>query len=115
MFVSINRLQVKPGCESQIESRFGEPDGLENVPGFTDFQLLRHSWAPHPQGEVTAIEYLATTRWESKEDFINWTRSDAFKKAHSGPRLDIWAGPAVPSGYDVAVERLATAGGEASR
>ena len=51
-----------------------------------------------------ADEYLSMTQWASKQDFVAWTKSDAFKKAHSGPRAKGVIG-AQPAGYEVVVER----------
>ena len=28
--------------------------------------------------------YASHSIWKSEEDFINWTKSDAFRKAHKG-------------------------------
>ncbi len=103
MFIAINRLKVKPGTGEQLEQRFAKSGGLEETPGFLRFQLLRRVWQPH--GEADHEEYLAMTEWRSQEDFLAWTRSDAFKQAHSGPRLEIFTAPGEPAGYDIAVER----------
>ena len=103
MFIAINRLKVKPGTGDQMEARFAEPKGLERTPGFIRFQLLRRVWQPH--GEPDHAEYLAMTEWETREAFHAWTKSDAFKEAHSGPQLDIFVAPGEPAGYEIAVER----------
>jgi len=44
------------------------------------------------------------TQWASKKDFVAWTKSEAFRKAHSGPRAKGVIG-AAPAGYEVVVER----------
>lgn len=103
MFVSINRLKVKAGCGDQLEERFAHSQGLEQTPGFLQFQLLKRTWQPH--GKDDHEEYLAMTQWTSQQAFLDWTKSDAFKKAHSGPKPDIFAGPGEPAGYEVAVDR----------
>jgi len=103
MFIAINRLKVQPGTGDQLEERFAQPRGLEETEGFIRFQLLRRSWQPH--GEADHEEYLAMTEWRSKDHFIAWTKSEAFKRAHSGPQLDIFVAPGEPAGYDVAIER----------
>lgn len=111
MFIAINRLKVRPGTGGQLEERFAKSGGLEETEGFIRFQLLRRSWQPH--GEPDHEEYLAMTEWRSKDDFLAWTRSDAFKQAHSGPQMDIFVAPGEPAGYDVAVERKPAAAEEA--
>jgi len=103
MFIAINRLKVKIGTGGQLEERFAQPKGLEQTPGFVRFQLLHRIWQPH--GQLDCEEYLAMTEWDSKQAFLDWTKSDAFKQAHSGPQLDIFVAPGEPAGYEVAVER----------
>jgi len=110
MFIAINRLKVKTGTGEQLESRFAESRGLEDSPGFVRFQLLHRTWQPH--GQLDHEEYLALTEWESKQAFIDWTKSDAFKQAHSGPQLDIFVAPGEPAGYEVAVERTPRTAGK---
>jgi len=105
MFVSINRLTLKPGHEATLESRFAARGGLEASPGFVSFQLLKRTWRPHHEGPESEIEYLALTTWQTQADFFAWVDSPAFKAAHSGPKLDIWAGPAEPAGYTERVRR----------
>ena len=39
--------------------------------------------------------------WESKEAHNQWTRSEAFKAAHSGPRADFIVGHPEFGGYEV--------------
>jgi heme oxygenase (staphylobilin-producing) len=103
MFVSINRLRIKAGEGAMLEDRFRESTGLDGVSGFLRFRLLRESWRPEKQeGE----EYLSITEWESREDFLSWVASDAFKRSHAGPKLDIFLGPPEPAGYDIAVEKV---------
>ena len=45
--------------------------------------------------------YLVVTHWESKEAHNQWTRSEAFKAAHSGPRADFIVGHPEFGGYEV--------------
>jgi len=110
MFIAINRLKVKSGTGGQLEDRFAQPKGLEETPGFVRLQLLRRTWQPH--GELDHEEYLAMTEWRSHDAFIAWTKSDAFKQAHSGPQLDIFVAPGEPAGYEVAVERTPASAGK---
>mgnify|MGYP001294127573 FL=1 len=41
--------------------------------------------------------------WKSEEDFMNWTKSDAFRKAHSGAgkHNDIYLGHPEFEGFNV--------------
>jgi len=103
MFVAINRLKIQPGSGPELEERFARRGGLETSPGFIRFQLLRRTWQPH--GEADHEEYLAMTEWTDQEAFEAWTRSEAFKQAHSGPRADFFVAPGEPAGYEIAVTR----------
>src|SRR3546814_15299693 len=51
-------------------------DLLEGVPGFVEFHLLRG-----PSADDHTL-YSSHTIWRSREDFEDWTRSDAFRQAH---------------------------------
>lgn len=84
MFVAMNRFKIACGFEEGFEKIWRERDSyLDEVPGFRSFALLK--------GTVTDeyILYASHTVWESKEAFEDWTKSEAFKKAHaqaSAPR-----------------------------
>lgn len=76
MYVSMNRLTVPADYQSHLERAFSESgDRMKNVPGFLEFLFLAPS-----EGE----EYIVFTKWESEQDYQNWTQSDAFKRAHAG-------------------------------
>ena len=101
MFIAINRIRVTRGEGGELEERFAQSRGIEALPGFIEFRLLKKTWG---HGDDEADEYLSMTQWASKKDFVAWTKSDAFKKAHSGPRAKGVIG-AQPAGYEVVVER----------
>ena len=75
----MNRFKIVPGKEKQFEDIWQNRDSqLENVPGFVDFNLIKGS-----SNKVFTL-YASHSVWNSKEDFINWTKSEAFRKAHQG-------------------------------
>jgi heme-degrading monooxygenase HmoA len=79
MYIAMNRFQVLPGEEKAFENVWLSRDTfLDGVPGFVEFHLLRG-----PEGEDHTL-YSSHTIWRSREDFENWTRSDAFRQAHRG-------------------------------
>jgi heme-degrading monooxygenase HmoA len=79
MFIAMNRFQVIPGEERAFEEVWLSRDThLDGVPGFVEFHLLKG-----PAEEDHTL-YSSHTIWRSREDFEAWTRSDAFRKAHSG-------------------------------
>ncbi|CAM5789366.1 MULTISPECIES: antibiotic biosynthesis monooxygenase family protein [Brevibacillus] len=76
MYVSMNRLTVPSDYRAHLEKAFSEGgERMKNVPGFLEFLFL----AP-TQGD----EYTVFTKWESEQDFLNWTQSEAFKRSHAG-------------------------------
>jgi len=77
MFLAMNRFKVKHGSEADFEAVWRERDSqLATVPGFKAFNLMRG-----PKREDHTL-YASHTIWNSKEDFENWTRSEAFRAAH---------------------------------
>jgi heme-degrading monooxygenase HmoA len=97
MITVANRIYVRPEYADAFEARFRERAGLvDGMPGFVSNMVLR----PVTEGEP----YVVFTTWESRADFLNWVRSDAFAKGHaqSGtlPR-DAFAGPNVLELHEV--------------
>lgn len=83
-FVAINALSVPAERRETLEQRFAQRAGeVDRTPGFQAFELLRPV-----EGED---RYLVYTRWDSREDFEAWTRSQAFGQGHAQQRAD---GPA---------------------
>ncbi len=89
MFIAMNRFQVKLGREADFETVWRERDShLKEVPGFIEFHLLRG-----PENEDHTL-YASHTVWSSKDHFEDWTKSEAFRKAHgqAGNTRDIYLG-----------------------
>lgn len=99
MFVATNRLKIKNGFGQELEQQFGRHSGVEQQPGFLEFELWRLD------KETDHEEYLVVTHWESKEAHDDWTRSEAFRQAHSGPRPEFLIGGEFSS-YEVRLSSL---------
>ncbi len=81
MFIAMNRFRVQPGQEEGFERIWRERDTyLDEVPGFKEFHLLRG-----PTDAESTI-YISHSVWESREKFEDWTKSEAFRKAHAQAR-----------------------------
>ncbi len=79
MFIAMNRFKIMPGNEQAFEEVWTSRDShLTGVPGFVEFNLLR---GPVKDDHVL---YSSHTIWRSRADFEAWTKSDAFRMAHSG-------------------------------
>jgi len=79
MFIAMNRFKVLPGSEAAFEEVWTSRDThLHEVPGFIEFHLLR---GPAKEDHVL---YSSHTIWRSRAAFEDWTRSEAFRRAHAG-------------------------------
>ena len=77
MFIAMNRFKVKLGEETYFEEIWKNRDThLNKVPGSKKFNLIKSE----TNEEYTL--YASHSEWESKQDFINWTKSEAFRMAH---------------------------------
>jgi heme-degrading monooxygenase HmoA len=78
MFIAMNRFRVAKGSEAAFEQVWLSRDShLDKVPGFVEFHLLKG-----PEAEDHTL-YASHTIWESRAVFEAWTRSEAFRAAHS--------------------------------
>jgi heme-degrading monooxygenase HmoA len=78
MFIATNRFRIREGRETEFEKVWRERDShLDDVPGFKEFHLLR---GPSEEGLTL---YVSHSSWASRDAFEAWTRSEAFRKAHS--------------------------------
>lgn len=76
MITVANRIYVNPEYAEAFEQRFRERAGLvDKMPGFISNQVLR----PVNDGDP----YVVFTLWNSRQDFLNWVRSDEFVKGHA--------------------------------
>lgn len=81
MFIAMNRFKIRLGQEAAFEDIWRNRDShLNTVPGFVSFHLLK---GPAYE-EDEYILYSSHTIWESRSHFEDWTRSEAFRKSHSG-------------------------------
>tara|TARA_Y100001958_G_C21142351_1_gene480733 strand:+ start:292 stop:597 length:306 start_codon:yes stop_codon:yes gene_type:complete len=97
-FIAMNRFKIVLGRENDFESVWKTRETfLDEVKGFIDFNLLR--------GETTDefTLYSSHSTWQSKEDFIAWTKSEAFRKAHknAGENKPLYIGHPEFEGFNV--------------
>jgi heme-degrading monooxygenase HmoA len=77
-FIAMNHFSVAPERGAEFEEHWRRRESyLGEVPGFESFALLR--------GDEPG-SYISHSVWESREAFEAWTRSEAFRKAHSQAR-----------------------------
>ena len=100
-FIAMNRFRVALGREADFEAVWRDRQSdLPSVPGFVVFHLLRG-----PSDEQATL-FASHTIWASRGDFENWTRSEAFRRAHSGaPKTaGLYLGPPQFEGFEVVAE-----------
>lgn len=75
MFIAMNQFQVDPARSAEFEAAWRERESyLQGVPGFVQFALLK--------GDEPG-DYVSHSTWASREAFLGWAQSEAFRKAHS--------------------------------
>lgn len=98
MYIAMNRFRIKSGCEEEfIEIWRSRDTYLDTVPGFKSFHLLQGAT------DENRTLFASHSIWESRQDFINWTESEQFRKAHAGAggkTRDIYLGPPQFEGFD---------------
>jgi len=98
MFIAMNRFRVVKGYEGDFEHVWLSRDTLlETVPGFVEFHLLKG-----PEADDHTL-YASHTVWRNRAAFEAWTRSDAFRAAHSqaGEHKPLYLGHPQFEGFEV--------------
>ena len=76
MYIAMNRFRVILDKEETFETIWRSRESrLKDVPGYLEFHLLKG-----PKAEDHTL-YASHTLWESYDDFVAWTKSDAFRLA----------------------------------
>ena len=93
----MNRFKIVKGKESEFENVWKNREThLAEVPGFKNFNLVK--------GDASEDHtlYASHSIWETKEDFWNWTKSEAFRLEHkdAGKHRDLYIGPPNFEGFE---------------
>ena len=81
MFIAMNRSKICTGRETNFEEIWRQRDShIEGVPDFQKFNLVRGKM----DEDGTFALYASQSVWQSENDFLNWTKSDAFRQTHKG-------------------------------
>lgn len=97
MFVAMNRFRIVAGREEDFVELWRQREShLHEVPGFREFHLLRGP------GAADHTLFASHSIWDSAAAFEDWTRSDAFRKAHAGAgaHRDLYLGPPHFEGFE---------------
>jgi heme-degrading monooxygenase HmoA len=101
MFIAMNRFQVIRGSEAAFEEVWTSRDThLRDVPGFVTFHLLRG-----PEREDHTL-FASHTIWANRSVFEDWTKSEAFRRAHANAcgNKPLYLGHPDFEGFDVVQE-----------
>lgn len=99
MIIVTNTSKIKKGCAHKLIERFDKVGKVETMKGFLGLEVLLTE-STEDYEEVTV-----STRWESKEDFQAWTRSDAFKESHAHRQIPDYILSNKITFYDVKIVR----------
>ncbi len=79
MYVAMNHFRVAAGRGAEFETRWRERKShLDSVHGFVQFHLVRG------KNEEDGTQcYASHVIWDSRQAFLDWTHSEAFRKAHA--------------------------------
>jgi heme-degrading monooxygenase HmoA len=106
MFIAMNRFRVVKGSEAEFEAIWtSRRTRLDEMPGFLAFRLLRG-----PQKDDHTL-YASHSSWASRDDFLNWTRSEQFRDSHrnAGQNRALYLGPPDFEGFDCVLAEGAAA------
>ena len=100
MYIAMNRFKIVLGKEKTFEDVWKNREThLENVPGFKKFNLVK--------GDKNKDHtlYASHSIWDSKVDFMNWTKSEAFRLAHkdAGKHQDLYLGQPNFEGFETII------------
>ena len=100
MYIAMNRFKIAKGREGDFEKIWKERDThLKDVPGFRGFHLIKG------KKEDNHTLYASHSTWSSEDAFLNWTKSDAFRRAHrgAGEHSDVYLGHPEFEGFEVII------------
>jgi heme-degrading monooxygenase HmoA len=98
MFIAMNRFKIIPGHEEDFLNIWKNRETfLDEVPGFKEFHLLKG-----PKTDEYSL-FASHSIWESKQAFEDWTKSEAFRKAHAnaGDAKPVYLGKPEFEGFQV--------------
>ena len=81
MYLAMNRFKVKKDRTEDFEAMWhGRDSELPTLEGFVEFRLLI---GPEQEDHIL---YSSHTFWKTEENFVAWTKSEAFRNSHSRKR-----------------------------
>lgn len=79
MYVTMNRFKIKPEFADAYVKIWEKADvQAKSMPGLLEFKFFKLD--AKREGYVLFSSYAL---WKTKEDFVNWTKSEHFRASHS--------------------------------
>jgi len=100
MYLAMNRFKIVLGKEDDFETVWKSREtNLESVKGFKKFNLIKG--ATNKEFSL----YISHSKWNSEDDFLNWTKSESFRLAHKdvASHRDLYMGPPDYEGFEVVI------------
>ncbi|GAE32242.1 heme oxygenase [Halalkalibacter hemicellulosilyticus] len=108
MVIVTNRSKITKGNGEKLIERFKKVGKVEFMEGFLGLEVH------FTQNTKDYDEVSVVTRWDSKDAFKNWTKSDAFRESHQKREIPEYIIENDISFYDVKVVRNPLNGTEPS-
>lgn len=99
MVIVSNVSQITKGSGEKLIERFDRVGKVEGMKGFLGLEVML------TENTKEFDEVTVSTRWETKEDFQAWTRSEAFRESHSHRQMPAYILSNKIVTYDVKVVR----------
>lgn len=99
MVIVTNVSQITKGNGMKLIERFNKVGKVEGMKGFLGLEVML------TENTKEYDEVTVSTKWESKEDFQAWTRSEAFRESHAHRQTPDYILSNKISFYDVLVVR----------
>jgi len=82
MYIAMNKFKIVLGKEIEFEEVWrGRDTHLDKVPGFKKFNLAKG------EKKEDYTLYASHSTWDTKEAFIDWTKSESFRLAHKNAAM----------------------------
>ena len=100
MYLAMNRFKIVLGKEEEFETVWkNRKTHIDGVKGFKKFNLIKG-----PTNKEFSL-YVSHSKWNTEQDFWNWTKSEHFRLAHkdAASHRDLYLGPTDYEGFQVII------------
>ncbi|AJS60890.1 antibiotic biosynthesis monooxygenase [Paenibacillus sp. IHBB 10380] len=80
MFIQNRTMLVEKGNSDKVIARFSQESPIDSMEGLIDISVMVNNKSKENE------EVIVVVRWESREDWKNWEKSDAHLQGHRDSR-----------------------------